>query len=63
MAANNSPITIHVLIIVVTGATEGVGRAFAEELARRGLNIALLDSDLDLLNEVSAEIGKFHRFF
>lgn len=42
---------------VVTGATGGVGKAFAEELARRGLNIVLLDSDLEKLNEVSAEIG------
>ncbi|KAK7590614.1 hypothetical protein V9T40_002227 [Parthenolecanium corni] len=41
---------------VVTGATGGVGKAFAEELARRGLNIVLLDSDLEKLNEVSAEI-------
>lgn len=42
---------------MVTGATEGVGKAFAEELARRGMNIALLDSDLEKLNEVSVEIG------
>lgn len=42
---------------VVTGATEGVGKAFAEELARRGMNIVLVDGDLEKLNEVSAEIG------
>ena len=44
--------------LVVTGATEGIGRAFAEELAKRGLNIVLLDVELEKLNEVSAEIGR-----
>lgn len=48
---------------VVTGATGGVGKAFAEELARRGLNIVLLDADLGKLNEVSAEIGWFSILF
>ena len=43
---------------MVTGATEGIGKAFAEELARRGLNIVLLDGDLSKLNDVSAEIGE-----
>lgn len=47
---------------VVTGATGGVGKAFAEELARRGLNIVLLDGDIEKLNEVSAEIGWFQNF-
>ncbi|XP_065211918.1 hydroxysteroid dehydrogenase-like protein 1 [Planococcus citri] len=41
---------------MVTGATEGMGKAFAEELARRGLNIVLLDTDLSKLNDISAEI-------
>lgn len=35
---------------VVTGASEGVGFAFAEELAARGFNIVLMARDLAKLN-------------
>lgn len=51
---------VHVLVpfVVVTGATDGIGKAFSEELARRGFNIVLLDTDLSKLNDISAEIGK-----
>ncbi|KZS14391.1 Estradiol 17-beta-dehydrogenase 12 [Daphnia magna] len=44
---------------VVTGATDGIGRAYAEELARKGLNIVLISRSLFKLQNVAREIGKF----
>ncbi|XP_052448516.1 very-long-chain 3-oxoacyl-CoA reductase [Carassius gibelio] len=41
---------------VVTGATSGIGRAYAEELAKRGLNIVLISRSEDKLRSVSKEI-------
>jgi NAD(P)-dependent dehydrogenase (short-subunit alcohol dehydrogenase family) len=38
---------------VVTGAASGIGRALAEELARRGANLAISDVDRDGLEETS----------
>ncbi len=35
--------------VLITGATEGIGRIFAGELGRQGFNIVLLDSDLEKL--------------
>lgn len=41
---------------VVTGATDGLGRAYAEEFARRGLNIVLISRSLFKLQNVAREI-------
>ncbi|KAK4028928.1 very-long-chain 3-oxoacyl-CoA reductase-B [Daphnia magna] len=41
---------------VVTGATDGIGRAYAEELARKGLNIVLISRSLFKLQNVAREI-------
>uniref|UniRef100_A0A9J8CRW5 Hydroxysteroid (20-beta) dehydrogenase 2 n=1 Tax=Cyprinus carpio carpio TaxID=630221 RepID=A0A9J8CRW5_CYPCA len=41
---------------VVTGATSGIGRAYAEELARRGLDIVLISRSEDKLCSVAKEI-------
>lgn len=41
---------------LVVGASEGVGRTFAETLASRGLNVVLLARRIDALNEVAASI-------
>ncbi|BBX15543.1 short-chain dehydrogenase [Mycolicibacterium duvalii] len=41
---------------LVAGASDGVGAAFAAELARRGLNVALLARRPAVLDEVAAEI-------
>ncbi|XP_038053154.1 very-long-chain 3-oxoacyl-CoA reductase-B-like isoform X2 [Patiria miniata] len=40
----------------VTGATDGIGKAYAEQLAAKGLNIILLSRSEDKLNNVAAEI-------
>uniref|UniRef100_A0A673FR50 Very-long-chain 3-oxoacyl-CoA reductase-like n=1 Tax=Sinocyclocheilus rhinocerous TaxID=307959 RepID=A0A673FR50_9TELE len=41
---------------VVTGATSGIGRAYAEELAKRGLDIVLISRSDDKLRSVAKEI-------
>ncbi|XP_053576196.1 very-long-chain 3-oxoacyl-CoA reductase [Bombina bombina] len=41
---------------VVTGSTDGIGKAYAEELARRGMSIVLISRSLDKLNEVAKGI-------
>ncbi|XP_033910164.1 very-long-chain 3-oxoacyl-CoA reductase-B-like [Acipenser ruthenus] len=41
---------------VVTGATDGIGKAYAEELARRGMCVALISRTQEKLDQVSNEI-------
>ncbi|KAI8520742.1 hypothetical protein Bbelb_004960 [Branchiostoma belcheri] len=41
---------------VVTGSTDGIGKAYAEQLAARGLNIVLISRSKDKLEAVAAEI-------
>ncbi|XP_028258551.1 very-long-chain 3-oxoacyl-CoA reductase-B [Parambassis ranga] len=42
---------------VVTGATDGIGKAYAEELARRGFAIVLISRSQDKLDDVSKAIA------
>jgi 3-oxoacyl-[acyl-carrier protein] reductase len=53
-------------IALVTGASQGIGRACALELARGGASVALAARNLDKLAEVAAEIsaagGTAHAF-
>ncbi|XP_052850034.1 very-long-chain 3-oxoacyl-CoA reductase [Drosophila gunungcola] len=42
---------------VVTGSTDGIGKAYAKELARRGLKLVLISRSLEKLNVVAKEIG------
>uniref|UniRef100_A0A8C9ZEL0 Hydroxysteroid (17-beta) dehydrogenase 12b n=1 Tax=Sander lucioperca TaxID=283035 RepID=A0A8C9ZEL0_SANLU len=44
---------------VVTGATDGIGKAYAEELARRGFAIVLISRSQEKLDDVSKAIGEF----
>ncbi|XP_057603462.1 very-long-chain 3-oxoacyl-CoA reductase isoform X2 [Hippopotamus amphibius kiboko] len=41
---------------VVTGSTDGIGKSYAEELARHGMKIVLISRSQDKLNQVSSEI-------
>ncbi|XP_064409077.1 hydroxysteroid (20-beta) dehydrogenase 2 [Latimeria chalumnae] len=45
---------------VVTGATAGIGKAYAEELAKRGLNVVLISRSVEKLKRVAAEIESRH---
>jgi NAD(P)-dependent dehydrogenase (short-subunit alcohol dehydrogenase family) len=41
---------------IVTGGASGIGRALAEELAKRGCEVVLADLQVDLAEEVASEI-------
>ncbi|XP_012530006.1 very-long-chain 3-oxoacyl-CoA reductase [Monomorium pharaonis] len=43
---------------VVTGATDGLGKAFAKALAEQGINIVLVSRSLSKLKDVAAEIER-----
>jgi len=46
---------------LVTGATDGIGKAFVKELASRGINIVLVSRTLAKLQTVAAEIEKKYK--
>ncbi|XP_072128783.1 very-long-chain 3-oxoacyl-CoA reductase-A-like [Mobula birostris] len=43
---------------VVTGATDGIGKAYARELAKRGMSIVLISRNEEKLDEVAKEIDE-----
>ena len=47
-------------VVVVTGAASGLGRAFAEECARLGASVALLDRDAERLAEAAQLLAEAH---
>lgn len=44
---------------VITGCTDGIGKAYALQLAKKGLNVFLISRSQDKLKDVKAEIGIF----
>lgn len=45
-------------VAIVTGAAQGIGRAIALELARKGANVILADIDIQKANKVAIDIRK-----
>ncbi|CAH0603534.1 unnamed protein product [Chrysodeixis includens] len=45
---------------VVTGATDGIGKQYALELARRGINLVIISRNIDKLKATASEIEKEH---
>jgi short-subunit dehydrogenase len=43
-------------VVMITGASSGIGRGLAEELARRGARLGLIARRADVLNEVVQEV-------
>ncbi|CAK9186659.1 unnamed protein product [Ilex paraguariensis] len=46
---------------LITGSTDGIGKAFAFKLAQKGLNLILVSRNFNKLNEVSTEIHAQYR--
>lgn len=46
---------------VVTGATDGIGKGFAKDLASRGINVVLVSRTLAKLQDVAAEIEEKYK--
>ncbi|NXO79185.1 HSDL1 protein, partial [Sitta europaea] len=46
---------------VVTGSTDGIGKAYAEELAKRGVNIILVSRNKEKLETVSRSISETYQ--
>lgn len=44
---------------MVTGSTDGIGKEYAKQLAKRGINIVLIARNESKLIDVSKEIGIF----
>lgn len=42
---------------IVTGASDGIGKEFAFQLAKAGFNVFLVARNLELLDAAAAEIG------
>ncbi|XP_071707268.1 very-long-chain 3-oxoacyl-CoA reductase-like protein At1g24470 [Rutidosis leptorrhynchoides] len=45
---------------MITGATDGIGKAFAFQLAQKGINLILVSRNIDKLKQVSNEVMSVH---
>lgn len=47
-----------IFVTVVTGSTDGIGKEYCHELARKGINIVLIARNKEKLVNVANELGK-----
>jgi short-subunit dehydrogenase len=47
------------LFTVITGCTDGIGKEYAKELAKQGLNIVLISRTESKLAALAKELGKY----
>ncbi|XP_062372184.1 17-beta-hydroxysteroid dehydrogenase type 3 [Sardina pilchardus] len=46
---------------VITGGSDGIGKAYALELAQRGMNVVIVSRSVEKLNNAAEEIGRITR--
>lgn len=46
---------------MITGATDGLGKAYAEALAAKGIDVILISRTMEKLQAVATEIGKYKK--
>jgi NAD(P)-dependent dehydrogenase (short-subunit alcohol dehydrogenase family) len=56
MGPNKSIRIFNGATAIITGGASGIGRALAEELAKRGCEVVLADLQIELAEEVASEI-------
>ena len=44
---------------VITGSTDGIGKAYAKELAKKGFNIVLVARNINKLEQTATEISEY----
>lgn len=54
---------ISLIFTVVTGASDGIGKEFAIQLASAGFNVLLVARNSEMLNDVAAKIGSGFYFY
>lgn len=55
----HSPLVLNQAVVIITGASSGIGRAYALAFARRGARVVLAARRAALLEEVRAEIATY----
>ncbi len=58
VAARSNPINLHGKVVIITGASAGIGRAAARAFAAQGASVVLVARRAEVLAEVAAELTR-----